>query len=275
MALDVAAVSLVEAGTLMVLRRSQVVWGPRKGARMANVLNYHRPESLDAALALLQRTQPTVILGGGSHLVPSLTEAPTDVVDLQALGLRGICEDGHLVALGAMATFADLAACAQLPAGVRELARREAPSTLRTLATVGGLVASGDADSELLASFLVMGATVTVISADGRRTIPLDTFLAAGIASGEIIVCVNVDPSVTVLSARTVRTGMDRAIVAVVGARFPDGTIVLAATGAANTPVVFSDPTSLTPRSDFRGTKPYRLQLAAVLSARVRSELTA
>jgi CO/xanthine dehydrogenase FAD-binding subunit len=275
MAPNFAVVSLVKAATLMVLRRSQVVWGPRKGAPMANVLNYHRPESLDAALALLQRAQPTVILGGGSHLVPSLTEVPTDVVDLQALGLRGICEDGHLVALGAMATFADLAACAQLPAGVRELARREAPSTLRTLATVGGLVASGDADSELLASFLVMSATVTVISADGRRTIPLDTFLAAGVGSGEIIVCVNVDPSVTVLSARTVRTGMDRAIVAVVGARFPDGTTVLAATGAANTPVVFSDPATLTPPSDFRGTQPYRLQLAAVLSARVRSRLTA
>jgi CO/xanthine dehydrogenase FAD-binding subunit len=241
---------------------------------MANVLNYHRPESLDAALALLQRAQPTVILGGGSHLVPSLTEVPTDVVDLQALGLRGICEDGHLVALGAMATFSDLAACAQLPDGVRELARREAPSTLRTLATVGGLVASCDADSELLAAFLVMSATVTVLSADGRRTVALDTFLAAGVASGEIIVCVNVDPSVTVLSARTVRTGMDRAIVAVVGARFTDGSVVLAATGAGSTPVVFSDPATLRPPSDFRGTEPYRLQLAAVLSARVRADLT-
>ena len=119
-----------------------------------------------------------------------------------------------------------------------------------------------------------MSATVTVVSADGRQTIPLNTFLAAGVAGGEIIVCVNVDPSVTVFSARTVRTGMDRAIVAIVGARFTDGTMVLAATGSANTPVVFSDSATLTPPSDFRGTESYRLQLAAVLSARVRSELT-
>jgi CO/xanthine dehydrogenase FAD-binding subunit len=240
---------------------------------MANVLNYHRPQSLEDALALLQRAQPTVVLGGGSHLVPSLIETPTDVVDLQALGLRGICEDGDLVALGAMATFADVAACSQLPAGVRELARREAPSTLRTLATVGGLVASRDADSELLAALLVMSATVTVVSGDGRRTIQLSDFLAAGVARGEIIVCVSVDPSPVVISARTVRTGMDRAIVAVVGARSTDGTVALAATGAASTPVMFSEAATLAPPSDFRGTKEYRLRLAAVLSARVRAEL--
>jgi CO/xanthine dehydrogenase FAD-binding subunit len=240
---------------------------------MANVLNYHRPESFDAALALLNRTQPTRVLGGGSHLVPSLTDEGTDVVDLQSLGLRGICEDGHLLAVGAMSTFADLAVSMALPAGVRELARREAPSTLRTLATIGGLVVSGDADSELLAALLVMNATVTAITIDGRRTKPLSELFAAGVAQGEIIVAVNVDPSATVLSARTVRTGMDRAIVAVVGARSSDGSIILAATGVASSPVVFSSPAELKPPSDFRGTSQYRLQLATVLSTRVRSAL--
>lgn len=240
---------------------------------MANVLNYHRPESLDAALALLQRAHPTLVLGGGSHLVPSLRGDPSDVVDLQSLGLRGICEDGPLLALGAMSTFADLAACTLLPEGVRELARREAPSTLRTLATVGGLVASGDADSELLAAFLVMGASVTIAAVDGRRTSPLAVVLESGTARTEIIVAVTVDPSMIVLSARTVRTGMDRAIVAVVGLLSPDGAIRLAVTGAAESPVVFSDPSVLNPPSDFRGTTNYRLQLVSVLSTRVRKAL--
>jgi CO/xanthine dehydrogenase FAD-binding subunit len=240
---------------------------------MTNVLNYHRPESIDAALALLQRAQPTVLLGGGSHIVPSLTGEATDVVDLQALGLRGICEDGARLALGAMATFADLAACNQLPSGVRELARREAPSTLRTLATVGGLVASGDPDSELLAAFLVLQGTVTLVSASGRRTEPLAEFLAAGVGMGEIIVHVNVDPTVNVVSERTVRTGMDRAIVAVVGARGADGAIRLAATGMASTPVAFANPALLNAPSDFRGTQNYRSQLAAVLTERVRAAL--
>lgn len=240
---------------------------------MANVLNYHRPTTLHAALALLQRSQPTQVLGGGSHLVPSLTGDPTDVVDLQSLGLRGIGEDGAMLTVGSMSTFADLGACVQLPAGVRDLALREAPSTLRTLATVGGLVASGDADSELLAAFLVMSATVTVVGADGRRSAPLAEVLVSGVANGEIIVAVTLDPSMTVISARTVRTGMDRAIVAVVGARTPDGTLRLAVTGAASTPVMMTDPTVLKPSSDFRGSAEYRLRLAAVLGARVRAAL--
>jgi CO/xanthine dehydrogenase FAD-binding subunit len=84
---------------------------------------------------------------------------------------------------------------------------------------------------------------------------------------------VSVDPSPVVISARTVRTGMDRAIVAVVGARSTDGTVALAATGAASTPVMFSEAATLAPPSDFRGTKEYRLRLAEVLSARVRAEL--
>ena len=240
---------------------------------MPNVLNYHRPVTLEAAVALLHREQPTVLLGGGSHLVPSLTGEPTDVVDLQALGLRGICEDGTTLALGAMATFGDLAECERLPSGVRELARREAPSTLRTLATVGGLVASRDADSELLASFLVLGATVTIHSSVGRHTVALHELLANGIAPGEIVVHINVDPACTVTSERTVRTGMDRAIVAIVGSRAADGSVVLAATGMAGGPVVFADPALLTPQSDFRGTAAYRSQLAAVLTDRVRSAL--
>jgi aerobic carbon-monoxide dehydrogenase medium subunit len=241
---------------------------------MPNVLSYHRPETLESAVALLQRDQPTMVLGGGSHLVPSLNGEPTDVVDLQALGLRGICEDGTLLALGAMATFADLAQCQQLPDGVRELARREAPSTLRTLATVGGLVASGDADSELLASFLVMNATVTVHSSAGRRTVALDAFLTTGVARGEIIVHVSVDPACIVVSERTVRTGMDRAIVAVVGSSSADGSQTLAATGMAEVPRVFDDSALLQPPSDFRGTASYRSQLAAVLAERVRVSLT-
>lgn len=241
---------------------------------MANVLNYHRPESLDVALALLERPQRTLVLGGGSNLVPSLSGAPTDVVDLQSLGLRGICHDGPLLALGAMSTFADLASCLELPAGVRDLARREAPSTLRTLATVGGLVASRDPDSELLAALLVMKASVTTVTTAGRRSKPLAVVMAEGIANGEIILAVTVDPSATVVSARTVRTGMDRAIVAVVGARSSDGTITLAATGAASTPVIFSDASSLKPVGDFRGSAQYRLQLAAVLCTRVRSTLS-
>jgi CO/xanthine dehydrogenase FAD-binding subunit len=242
---------------------------------MPNVLNYYRPESLEAALALLQRAQPTVLLGGGSGVVPSLTGEPTDVVDLQSLGLRGIREDGQQLALGAMATFADLAACNQLPSGVRELARREAPSTLRTLATVGGLVASGDADSELLAAFLTLKGTVTLVASSGRRTELLADVLASGVGKGEIIVHVTVDPTRKVVSERTARTGMDRAIVAIVGSLTSDGVVTFAATGMASAPMLFANSTLLNPPSDFRGTSSYRSKLAEVLTERVRAALGA
>ena len=50
------------------------------------ILEYHRPQTLEAALALLSRQSPlTVPMGGGSALNrPDPT--PVAVVDLQALG---------------------------------------------------------------------------------------------------------------------------------------------------------------------------------------------
>ena len=51
------------------------------------ILEYHRPDTLEEALDLLQRPTPfTVPLGGGSVLSHK-TELPLDVVDLQNLGL--------------------------------------------------------------------------------------------------------------------------------------------------------------------------------------------
>ena len=241
---------------------------------MPNVVAYHRPQSIDEALALLNRPQATQVLGGGSQLVPSLVGDPTEVVDLQSLGLRSICAEGGRLVVGAMVTFADLAACEQLPLGARELAKREAPSTIRTLATVGGLIASADSDSELLAALLLLDGAVTVAASSGERTLALGSLLTTRVAPGEIIMHITVDPTKTIVSERTVRTGMDRAIVAVVGALGADGAVTLAATGMSGTPVVFDDPAKLVPLSDFRGSSAYRSQLATVLTARVRATIT-
>jgi len=202
-------------------------------------------------------------------------EVPTEVVDLQALGLGEISIGGSHLELGAMARLQDLVDSEVVPWMLRDLARREEPNTIRNAATVGGLVATANPESELLAGLLVFAATVTIARSEGSEQKRLGGVLAdrASLAGG-IITAVSIERTGTAAAERTARTPADRPIVAVVGRRTEVGT-QLAMTGVADTPVLV-DPDevgSLEPPSDFRGSAEYRQTLAAVLAARVVARL--
>src|SRR5579864_5613523 len=96
---------------------------------------YHRPATLDEALAHLQEAG-AVALAGGTHLIAT-GGPPRAVVDLQQLRLACIrMHDPDALVLGAMATLDDVAHSDLVPASLRDAARRERPSTLRAAATV-------------------------------------------------------------------------------------------------------------------------------------------
>ncbi len=239
---------------------------------MPLITAYHRPRHLDEALALLASPE-RVPLGGGTVLNADRAPSELELVDLQALGLDGIVSDGVRLRLGATATLADVAEHGSVPAQVRRLARAELPSTLRTLATVGGTVARRDSDSVVLAALLVHDAEVELAGADD---LPLSVALVSGIPEGALITAVTIDPSGDGAEAVAARTPADTPIVAAIGRRAPDG-IHLALTGAAARPVLVSPdaPTAdLDPPSDFRGSSAYRLELAGVLAGRVVAQLT-
>ncbi len=62
-----------------------------RGSIMQAVVGYHRPESLEEALALLNRGSPrSVVLGGGTIINARESEEPFEVVDLQSVGLDAI-----------------------------------------------------------------------------------------------------------------------------------------------------------------------------------------
>lgn len=234
---------------------------------MPRVTAYHRPASLDEALDLLG-ADGRIPMGGGT-LVNTPGGEPVEVVDLQALGLSGIAADGDEIRLGAMTVLSDLADADTVPAIVAEAARRELPSTLRGLATVGGTVAVGDPESVLLAALLAHGGRVEV---DGSQTVPLAEYLED--RSG-LITAVTIEAGGSASIAGTGRTPADVPIVAAVARRHDDAvTVVL--TGVANVPVVVdpNDPIAgLAPAGDFRGTSEYRLHLASVNTQRALADL--
>lgn len=242
---------------------------------MARISAYHRPSSVEDALALLHRsTVRTVVLAGGTTVVPSRFEVPTEVVDLQSCGLAGMMVEGATARIGATTTLDTIADDEAMPYVLRDAARREQPSTLRTLATVGGVVVGAHRESELLAALLAYDAAVTFVNGTGAHTCPLDDVLGdPSVLHGAIVTAVEARIDGHASAARTGRTPFDSPIVAVVGCRRPDGSVIVAATGVASTPLVISDPTGLEPPGDFRGSSEYRRHLVVELAARVRVAL--
>jgi CO/xanthine dehydrogenase FAD-binding subunit len=245
---------------------------------MARISLYRRPETMDEAFTCLDRPR-AVVIGGGLRVNPGPSTEPVEVVDLQALGLSGIePQDAERVRIGSMTNLEQLAGSAVVPASLRDAARRETPSTLRSQATLGGCVVSADPESELLAVLLVHGAVVHTTRRAQDAESPLEEFLSSlPLPAGTIVTAVTIETGGDVVALRTGRTRADGAIVSAVGRRTRSGGRQLALSGVGATPLLLdiSDGTAgraladLAPPDDFRGSSEYRRVLATVLATRV------
>ena len=243
---------------------------------MPKVVRYHRPASVEEAVRLLAQPQ-TAALAGGTRVNATPFAGQVEAVDLQSLGLSGIERVGTTgLRLGATTTLQQMADSELVPELLRALARREAPSTMRTLATVGGTVAAGGWESELLTGLLVCDTTVELRTGSGTSTVNLPALLAdCELLRNALITSVTIQTDGSFASDHTGRTPGDQAIVSAVARRSTAGTVTVAASGVAATPVIVADLSALAPRSDFRGSTEYRTHLANILVARVRKAVTA
>ena len=158
-----------------------------------------------------------------------------------------------------------------MPPTLADLARREAPRSIRNAATIGGTIALADPESELLAGLLAYGATVSIAGTTSQARLALDQVFdnLAALDDG-LITDVSFPTTGHAAADRTGRTPADRPIVAAVAHRDPGGTR-LALTGVASRPILVDADAidDLEPPADFRGSSDYRRQLARILSARV------
>lgn len=240
------------------------------------ITQYHRPLSLDEAIALNARPD-AVIIAGGTSVNADPSRKPMTAVDLQALDLAGIDTDGESIRIGSTTRLQDLVDSTLVPAALRDLARREAPNTIRNAATIGGTIGAVDPESELLAGLLAFEATVTLARAGSTTEHALDAVLDDPASlNGAIMTSVSIPLNGAAAADRTGRTPMDRPIVMAVAHRSHDGVVRLAMTGVSTRPVVVEPEqvAALDPPSDFRGSSDYRRNLAEVLAARVLAAVT-
>jgi aerobic carbon-monoxide dehydrogenase medium subunit len=167
---------------------------------------YHRPASLDEALALMERYGADGrVLAGGQSLVPALNmrlAAPAALIDINRLpGLDGISLEPEGLVIGALARQEAVEA-SPLVARHAPLIAQAMPHVghraIRTRGTVGGSVALADPAAELPACLVALDAIVRVTGRGSRRDIPAQRFFrgiyTTDLAPGEIVTAVVVPP---------------------------------------------------------------------------------
>lgn len=209
------------------------------------ITEYHRPEKLEDALALLGRSAPlTVPLAGGMALDRSQPGALA-VVDLQALGLNTSHKRGNFVDLGAMVTLQGLLeqvqtgklAASGMAKTLASVIEREATYNLRQAGTVVGALVSADGRSPLAAALLALDAVLLLLPGDEKINLGNLLPLRAQLLRGRMITQVTLPLNVRLSYEYVARTPADLPIVCSALATWPSGRtrLVLGGFGAAPT----------------------------------------
>ena len=166
--------------------------------------DYHAPKTVDEAIHLLGSLgSDAKLLAGGHSLLPMMKlrfAQPAHLIDINRIPeLRGICEDGADIVIGAMTVENDLIKSPLLQAKVPLLA--EAPKLIadpqvRNRGTLGGDIAHGDPGNDHPAISLALDASFLLQGPAGRRTVKADDFFLGtymtALAEDEILVAVRV-----------------------------------------------------------------------------------
>jgi aerobic carbon-monoxide dehydrogenase medium subunit len=146
--------------------------------------DYHAPQSLEEAVALLQRHgDEAKVLSGGQSLLPLLKlrlGAAGHLVDIGRIpGLEYIREEGGSLKIGGRTRESALEHSELIRGKYPLLADTVAviaDPLVRNLATVGGNLAHGDPANDHPATMLAYGAEVVATGPRGARTIAIDDF---------------------------------------------------------------------------------------------------
>ncbi|MBV8337313.1 MAG: xanthine dehydrogenase family protein subunit M [Alphaproteobacteria bacterium] len=165
---------------------------------------YHRPRSVDEAIALLaQHGEEARVVAGGHSLIPMMKlrlARPAHLLDLQHLDeLRGIRSEPGTVVIGAMTTQHEMITSELLAAEcpiIRETSLQIGDAQVRYCGTLGGNVANGDPGNDMPAVMIALDATYRVKGPQGERDISARDFYrgiySTALAEGEILLSVRI-----------------------------------------------------------------------------------
>jgi aerobic carbon-monoxide dehydrogenase medium subunit len=144
-------------------------------------VDYERPLTLAAALELLAGYgEQARALAGGHSLIPMMKlrlAQPELLVDIGRLTeLRYIRTEKDELAIGALATHAELLAAPGVPAIFRDAERVIADPVVRNWGTIGGSLCQADPSEDLSAAFAAARASVVIRGRGHARVVTVRSF---------------------------------------------------------------------------------------------------
>ena len=247
------------------------------------IIEYHRPQTIDEALALLARGQPASLPLAGGTAIDRTTRQPLALIDLQALGLDRITRRGNTLEIGAMVTLQSLLDAA-VPEALQEVIRLEATHNLRQVATAAGTLVAASGRSPFATALLALDAVLTVLS--GPEQIGLGDLLPlrSERLRGRLITQVNIPLNARMAYDYVARTPADLPIVCAAAATWPSGRTRVALGGFGRAPTLAfdgagTDGVEAAARSAYSqvgdewASAEYREDIAGVLAARCAGSL--
>lgn len=189
---------------------------------LLNVTEYARPETLAEARHLLARPGiKAAPLAGGTLLAGQRDDELQAIVDLRALGLNTISEQGSQARFGAMVTLqalVDAPLAREIAGGIlAQAARTSAARLIRNAATIGGtLVAGPAANADLAVALAALDARARLIG-QAERLVPAEAVFEE-LQPGELLVEVIVEQPPTRTEGAFVRVARSPDDVALVHA---------------------------------------------------------
>ncbi|PVB60119.1 xanthine dehydrogenase family protein subunit M [Labrenzia sp. 011] len=163
-------------------------------------MQFHRPDSLDAALEVLAN-EPVRLLAGGTDFFPALAGKTTcdPILDLSSIGtLRGISEEAGVWRIGATTTWSDIRD-ARLPAQFRALQQAAAEVgslQIQNAGTIAGNICNASPAADGVPPLLALDADVEIAGPKGIRTEPLCDFITGvrrtQLKSDELVTALNI-----------------------------------------------------------------------------------
>ena len=263
-------------------------------------VEYARPSTIEDAVRLLSAHDGARALAGGqtlTNVMKARAAAPDVLIDLNGLEeLRTIsrAEDGGLE-LGAMVTLSQLTRSSKVAEArpiLGEVASQIADVQVRNRGTIGGNVCSNDPTNHLPPLIAALGATMTILGADGERAVATDEFFlgvymtavgpgelltkitipaAGGAGDGFASVTIGHDGTCIANAAAAVQAGQARIALGCVAA------VPLVVPSAADEAAVrqaVSD-ARIDPPSDVHASAAYRRHLAEIVAVRAGEKAAA
>lgn len=202
--------------------------------------DYSKPADLGAAVAAM-KTDGAQALGGGQTLVPVLKQRlamPSVLVDLTGIeGLKGVRRMGEHLVIGGATNHATVAASAEVAStipGISTLAGKIGDPQVRNKGTIGGSIANNDPAACYPSAVLACGAIVET----DRREIAADDFFnglyTTALEEGEIVTAVKFPIPVASSYQKFEQPASRFSLTSVFVARFADGSVRVAVTGAGS-----------------------------------------